>query len=319
MSSAALRAMRPATWAILAGCVLAVAMIKPVQDRVFARFEIRGPDADVLWLSKPEVVRRAALGYESVLADIYWMRAIQYYGRRDEAERRPVRYKNLAALIDIATTLDPGMLDVYRGGCWFLSEPEPLGAGQPEEAVRLLDKGIRSHPLDWRLYFDKGFVYYWSLRDYRKAGDVWLEASSLGTAPHWMAALAAKALSEGGDLDTARRLWQDQLEQSNRTEVRDNARNHLHSLQVAETIWTLEFFLGKFRARFGRFPERLEDLVTARYLQYVPADPSEAPYAYEPSSGQVSLGPESRVRLLSVPPGFKESLMKKLAQRYGLP
>jgi hypothetical protein len=134
-----------------------------------------------------------------------------------------------------------------------------------------------------------------------------------------MAGLAAKALSEGGDLDTARGLWQDQLEQSTRAEVRENARNHLQSLEVAETVWTLEFFARKYRAQFGKLPDRLEDLVAARYLKYIPVDPSGAPYAYEPSTGQISLGPDSRVHLLSVPPGFKETLIKKLAQRFGAP
>ena len=60
-----------------------------------------------------------ALGYDRLLADFYWMRTIQYYGRRDEADKRPVRYKNLPTLLDITTTLDPDLMDAYRVGSRF--------------------------------------------------------------------------------------------------------------------------------------------------------------------------------------------------------
>jgi hypothetical protein len=46
---------------------------------------------------------------------------VQYYGRHDEADRRPVRYKS-GAVLDITTTLDPDMVEAYRAGSTFLAE-----------------------------------------------------------------------------------------------------------------------------------------------------------------------------------------------------
>src|SRR5262249_961507 len=158
--------------------------------RLDDRLRQAGPAADVLYFASPGAVRSLALGFQGLLADIYWMRAVQYYGRRDEAERRKVRYGNLATLLDIATTLDPDRIQAYRFGATFLWEPEPVGAGQPAEALRLLDKGIERHPADWRLWFDKGFVYFWTLRDYRKAGDVWVATARLPGAPRWIESVA---------------------------------------------------------------------------------------------------------------------------------
>ena len=74
-------------------------------------------------------------------------------------------------------------MDAYRVGAIFLADPDPIGAGQPHEALKLLDKGIRAHPQDWRLYYDKGFIYYSFLQDYRAAGETWLAASRLSSAP----------------------------------------------------------------------------------------------------------------------------------------
>ena len=124
-----------------------------------------------------------ALGYERVLADFYWMRVIQYYGRRDEADKRPIRYKNLSTLLEITTTLDPGLLDAYRAGSLFLAEPDPVGAGQPQEALHLLDKGIHAHPQEWKLFYDKGFIYYWHMKDYKAAGEIWRAEVAFGSAP----------------------------------------------------------------------------------------------------------------------------------------
>jgi hypothetical protein len=253
-------------------------------------------------------VKKMALSYDRLLADFYWMRTIQYYGRREEADKRPVRYRNLSALLDITTTLDPDLMDAYHAGSLFLGEADPVGAGQPQEAIKLLDKGIRAHPLEWRLRHDKGFVYYWFLKDYAKAGEVWHETSLLSTAPHWMQPLAAMALSKGGALDVAQALWQSQYQESARADVRDNARNHLLSIEVARDIWRLEFLLEKHKARNGSFPESLDEAVRGKKDKYRIADPLGTPFQYNPATGAVSLSPESGVHYLEVPYSYKEQL-----------
>ena len=35
---------------------------------------------EVLYVSSPKLLKRASLGYSGLLADIYWTRAVQYYG-----------------------------------------------------------------------------------------------------------------------------------------------------------------------------------------------------------------------------------------------
>ncbi|HSW40513.1 MAG TPA: hypothetical protein VLL97_13580, partial [Acidobacteriota bacterium] len=256
---------RPAfPWLCCATALICAVLILPVQHRMDSR---KGEDArepDLMLFTSPALVKKMALGYESFLADFYWMRTIQYYGRRDKADLRPVRYKNLPLLLDITTTLDPHLLDAYRSGCWFLAEQDPIGAGLPEEALKLLDKGILHNPDEWSLLYDKGFIYYWFLKDYRAAGETWIEASRLPEAPHWMPSLAAMALSRGGSLDIAIALWSQQYRESTRESVRDNARNHLISIRVAQDIWRLETLAREFRETTGRYPENLELLVRGR-------------------------------------------------------
>lgn len=314
-SSAPARRLLPPS-ILLGACFLLAFLVKPVQDRLATRLGLQSIVSDQLYFDSALAVKKVSLGYESLVADIYWMRTIQYYGRRDEADRRPVRYKNLAALLDITTTLDPDLLDAYRAGAVFLSEPDPVGAGQPQEAIKLLDKGMRRNPREWRFGFDKGFVYFWYLKDLKAAGDAWLASSKLPGAPPWMEPLAAMAFSKSGAMDAAKALWQRQYQESSRADVKGNARNHLLSIQVAEDLWTLEYLLNRYRERLGRYPRKLEDLVGEGWLRYVPSDPLGTPYSYNRDDGKVQLSPQTKVRYLAVPDSYREAFVEHLTSLF---
>jgi hypothetical protein len=294
------------SWLLYAVALICAFLIKPAQDFIEAQSMQRGAEPDLLFFSSPELIKKMALGYDRLVADFYWMRTIQYYGRREEAAKRRIRYKNLPALLDITVTLDPQLLDAYRAGSYFLAEPDPVGAGLPMEAIKLLDKGIRANPREWRLFFEKGFVYYIHLNDYRAAGEVWLSASRLQGAPHWMEGLAAVSLSKGGAMDVATDLWKRQYQESNRADVRENARNYLISLQVAKDLWTMEILAEKFRAKNGSWPSSLEELLRNQRRRYNSADPLGTPYLYDPRTGEFRLSPESNVKYLQIPDSYKQ-------------
>jgi tetratricopeptide (TPR) repeat protein len=298
------------TWIFIAIFVACALLIKPAQDFLEARTSQNSPEPDLLFFSSPKLVKRMALGYDGLLADIYWMRAIQYYGRREEADKRKVRYKNLSTLLDITTTLDPYIPDIYRSGSSFLGEPEPVGAGQPKEAIKLIDKGIQYIPQDWRLFFDKGFIYYIYLNDFKAAGDVWLSATKVPGAPLWLKSLAAASYSKGGAMEIAIALWQRQYKESTRADIKENARNYLLSIQVAKDLWSLEILLEKYRVKNGSFPSNINELLRNRTHTYNLADPFGTPYQYDSANGSVQISSESKVRYLKIPENYKQELPK---------
>jgi hypothetical protein len=287
-------------------CLICALLIKPAQDTLDSRPGKIRQDTDLLFFNSPALVKKLALGYDGLLADFYWMRAIQYYGRRDDADKRAVRYKNLFAFLDITTTLDPNLLDAYRVGSCFLSEADPVGAGQPRQALELLDKGIRANPREWRLPYDKGFVYYWYLNDYRAAGEVWQAARLLPEAPYWMASLAAMSLSKGGSIEMATALWEQQYRESTRDDVKKNARNHLLSIQVFQELSQLESLLANYKAKAGSYPPRLKDLMREAARAFPIEDPLGTPYQYDPQTGAVQLSPSSTVHYLPLPKQHSE-------------
>jgi tetratricopeptide (TPR) repeat protein len=299
-------------WICCAVFLISAALVKPAQDHLERRLGAPGPEPDLLYFNSPSILKRMALGYDRLLADFYWMRVIQYYGRRDEADRRMVRYRNLAALLDITTTLDPDLMDAYHAGTTFLAEPEPVGAGQPSEAIKLLEKGIRNHPQEWKLWYEKGFVYYLYLKDYPKAAESWQAGSRLENAPHFLGPLAAIAYTEGGALEVALALWNTQYRESTRADVKENARNHILSIEVAQDLWSLEYLVEKYQAKTGILPQSLQELVRGKKHSYRIVDPLGTPYSYNAVTGAVSLGEETKIRYLKLPYSYKEQFQSRI-------
>ena len=110
----------------------------------------------MLWIRSGEAAKRLALGFDTVVSDVYWIRAVIYYGGRRRAETRR-SYDELFPLLDLVTSLDPQFKVAYRFGALFLSEPPPGGPGRPDQAIALLERGVERDG-DWEYYEDIGFV-----------------------------------------------------------------------------------------------------------------------------------------------------------------
>jgi hypothetical protein len=297
---------------LMAGYVL----VYWAQARIDGRRGEYAQTEDVLTIQSSAMLKRLSLGYESLVADLYWLRTVQYYGgKRKNVEKQ--RYDLLEPLLNVATALDPEMTTVYRFGSIFLSEPQPLGLGEPEKGVKLLDQGIKNNPDVWRFHFDKGFIYLWHLKDHKKAGEAFLEGSRHPNAPKWMESMAAQSLAQGGEFETSKLLWQKQYEEAENDQVRDNARNHLYCLQANEDMWTLEFLLEKYKKRTGRPAKSLQQLVNTGLLRMLPRDPSGATYNYDPNNETVYLGQDSKVTQFYVTNSYRDAYWKKLEEQFG--
>jgi len=234
------------------------------------------PMEDVLLISSPEFLKRASLGYSGLLADIYWMRVVQYFGRKHL--RDSMQYKTLAPLLDMTTTLDPKLVIAYEWGSTFLQQPPPSGAGDDEAAIALIRKGIRSNPDDWHLYFTLGFIQYLGLHDYLAAAKTFEEGSKVPNAHPWMRIMAAKMLSDAGNIETARYMWQNIYNESADKNLKQNAELHLACLAVDQEVPQLESRISEFRSRTGRNPSSWRELIASGLLRAIPRDPIGTAY-----------------------------------------
>jgi tetratricopeptide (TPR) repeat protein len=261
---------------------------------------------DALYISSPKILKRASLGFNGLMACIYWTRTVQYFGHRHYLRARS--YNELAPLLEITTALDPHMIPAYQFGASFLAPAPPNGAGQPVRAIELMQYGIQHNPDNWHLYYDLGFVYYTELKDYKRAAEIFAQGSKIRDAHPFLKILAAQMAEHASDYETARMLWTATYESSKESNIRQNAIEHLRSIRVDEEVNRLQEAVVRFEHRNGRLPTSLWELAAAERLPGIPLDPEGNPYLLG-FNGEVQVAQPEDFPFITkgIPPDYKPS------------
>src|SRR5262244_3538543 len=193
--------------------VAGLASLYPLQKWIDAGSAPQPIADETLYFSSGQTIRRMSLGLDALVADVYWIRTVQYFGRKlidsgqplSDAAARNIRMDLLGPLLNIVVTLDPHRIPAYRFGAIFLPDKDP------ELAVDLLERGIRDNPDEWRLYQDLGFIY-WHLGNYEEAAQVYERGSRIPGSAWWMGDLAGLMRIKGGSREAARQVYSRYLE-----------------------------------------------------------------------------------------------------------
>jgi tetratricopeptide (TPR) repeat protein len=264
--------------------------LQMARDRAYGDLRV---EERVLYVPSGQLLEKMALSYDSLLADVYWIRALQHYGG-DRRSNRAQRFELLYPLLDITTTLDPRFAIAYRFGATFLSEPYPGGAGRPDLAIQLLEKGVRAQPQKWQYHEDIGFIHY-QLGEYQAAAREFQLGGDLPGSPWWLRSLAAVTLTRGGSREASRFLWQRILAEATDAWLRDNATMRLMQLDALDQIDALNARIREYSRRVGHLPDSWEAMIAAGLLSALPVDPTGVPFVLNRSTGEATLMPASRL------------------------
>jgi len=283
----------PLAW--LAAIVVPVLLVCVValQRRIDSQRNILEKQSDELLIQSGPLLKRLSLGYDALLGDLYWTRAVQYYGAKLPTSDRD--FHLLAPLLNVATTLDPNLIPAYHFGAFFLSEKQG-GAGRPDLAVDLVKKGIAANPDNIQISADLGFLYYMRLKDYQKAAAAYLETSKIPGATQLFKVLAARIATKGGALDTSRMIWSEVYETTQDEQVKKRALEALKGLKAQSDEMQLDQLAEDYRSRFGRYPQSTRELVDAAMIKGIPLDPDGFPYVFG-ADGKSQLDPKSTVTI----------------------
>jgi hypothetical protein len=276
-------------WAALILFFLAMVTVQVLADETIARASA----PSVSWIRSPGLMQRLALNYDALAADVYWVRAVQYYGDTRLSKDPNKNYNLLYPLLDITTTLDPDFKIAYRFGAILLSEGYPGGAGKPDEAIALLEKGMKHAPERWEYPYDAGFVEYWWKEDYPTASAWLLKASKVRGAPNWLPTVAASMLAQGGSRADARQLWTQIGENTDQDWLKRAARRGIAQIDAEEQIEVLQTVVARYRQGTGQLPQRWADLMRVGLLRGVPLDPARVPYVLDAATGSINVATES--------------------------
>ena len=259
-----------------------------------------------LYLNGP-AMKRITLAFNGVAADWYWMRSLQYVGRKIiKSEDTPAGNFNLndlssldlrllPSLLRMATTLDPQFLEPYYYGAVILPDLNR------DEAISLLNYGIAANPDKWRLYQHLGYIY-WQRRDYHKAAEVYAAGAKIAGAPPWMLAMSARMKAEGGASQAAREMYAHLSEASDDLNVKRMVEKQLMRLDAVEERERIRRVLTDYKARTGRCVTSWKEIVSSLHAAGLrvdasgaPLDPNNVPYRLIKDGCDVDLDEHSEV------------------------
>ena len=213
-------------------------------------------DRGEAFVPEPQAARIAAIGFEAVASDYYWLQAVQAVGGEnfiDEAAGRHV-----GKLIDVVTTLNPWVDHPYRFAAIWMTE----GEENVRTAVSLLHRAIEHHPDEWRNWFYLGFDHFYYLGENDLAADALETASSLPGSPAYLPRLVARLRAADADIEVAAVFLRELLEGTDDEARRAGYQAALDEIEVEMKARFLERARSAHLKLTGRDISDVQELVT---------------------------------------------------------
>lgn len=237
-------------------------------------------EVELMYFPSGKFLEIASLGYETLVADLLWLKGIQYYGEHRRTDRS---YPLAEHIFTTITDLDPRFIGAYRFGAFVLGQD----AGQPVSGVNLIKKGMLNNPGEWQLPFDLGFLYFLELDDSRAAAHFFNFAARHEGAPDLAKRFSAFAYRKAGKNRLAKSLWEEIYWSSDNEVMKQTAEHALKSILRDEIADSLEAAIERLASSTGNLPETLGHLVEAGMVQSIPEDPFGGTYFMVPGSREV--------------------------------
>jgi tetratricopeptide (TPR) repeat protein len=213
-------------------------------------------ERDEVFLPKPELAKVAALGFESVLADYYWIQAMYKVGVSHDRGPRFSSY--VAKIIDVVTTLDPWMGHPYRfAAIWLTDSVESV-----RKANGFLEQAIEYEPDLWRNYFYLGYNHFYYLQENEKAAEILEQCMQLEGSPHYIPRLVARLRSEHSNLAAAQLFLQELYQSAQSDDERASYQAALDEIEVENKARMLDRARASYGELYGKDIEEVLDLIT---------------------------------------------------------
>jgi hypothetical protein len=213
-------------------------------------------EQDERFVPRPEFARAISLGFEAVVADYYWLQAVQVVGGTRVNPGQHARL--LGRLVDVTTTVDPWVDHPYRFAAVWLTQSEDV----VREANRLIRRGIAYHPDDWRNHFYLGFNHFFYLEENEQAAAALEAAIELEGSPRYLRRLVARLRADRDGLEPAAVFLQELVRTAQDPYARAEYEKALDEVETERRARGLDRARAEYKKRNGRDIERVEDLAT---------------------------------------------------------
>lgn len=227
----------------------------------------------------PATMKVLSFGFDSLTADIYWLKEIQYIGKHLETDKR---FPDLYPMTEFITEMDTHFIAPYYISAFILASDER----NPVQAQKLLDKGIRNNPKDYILMNQAGFIAYYYMKNSLLAADYYEMAGKAPDAPkEYYANLVKNLRGKGLDRATEIAMLYDAYNKAKDPITKKQIGFRITLYVITANLDDINRALYEYNKKYGKYPATLQELVNARYLRLIPQDPRGFDYQYDSVNG----------------------------------
>lgn len=237
------------------------------------------PGSSIIYIPSGQYLKFATFGNSSLLADLIYVWAIQYYSDYTI----PDMYEYLDHIFSIINELDPSYLDPYDIGAVIAAyEAEDL-----DLALKILDRGLEKNPEQWLFPYMAAHYAQMIKKDHKLAQEYYKKAMNIEEVPPIVERLYANAIFKSMDYKRALQAWLEIYKTAKDERIKKIASNHLYNLTATIDIQKINEAIEKFKESYGRNPMELSQLVRAGFLDSLPKDLDGKEYIYDSRTGEV--------------------------------
>lgn len=237
------------------------------------------PGSSIIYIPSGQYLKFATFGNSSLLADLIYVWAIQYYSDYTI----PDMYEYLDHIFSIINELDPSYLDPYDIGAVIAAyEAQDL-----DLALKILDRGLEKNPEQWLFPYMAAHYAQMIKKDHKLAQEYYKKAMNIEEVPPIVERLYANAIFKSMDYKRALQTWLEIYKTAKDERIKKIASNHLYNLTATIDIQKINEAIEKFKESYGRNPMELSQLVRAGFLDSLPKDLDGKEYIYDSRTGEV--------------------------------
>ncbi len=223
-------------------------------------------------LPRASLLRIGGRAFLPLVADYYWLAAIQATGKANTAPE----YRDIADYAQLITDIDPDFAYVYQ----FAGVVIPFNHGRETwsnapESTAMLEKGVARFPNSVFLRTLLAYNYSVLQKQYVRAAHLLEETARLPGAPPYLPLLATRLYTQAGDFDAASAFADQFAANAADPETRAAFEHRTKEIALERILQALDKSVAAFRERTGRLPKELHELVTSKEVASIPPDPLE--------------------------------------------
>ena len=242
-------------------------------------FELRAP-IHRFALPAP-IVKHLSFGFRNVLADYYWVTAVQDFNKWDRYDAYYPEY------FRIISSLDPHFEYPYIFAA--LTVPSKVNASTSLTWLSVIAQdGISAFPDNWEIPFYVGVEYHIVGKEYATATRyLALAAQKKGSPEMVRSTYAIYLMHDSSEYQKSRALFSAMFETSNNDETKSIAREHIELLDLIES---LEQAGLAYKTKYGSYPSGLSDMSDKGFVSIPAQFAKKYRLSFDQATGKVILG-----------------------------